>query len=295
MQNTFFTRNQFNKDFGKELASAFDVYSSRKNSGLNDWSIAAYDFIFISDTKEKLENLADFLTKNYSYTTNKVTRTDNLWELTGDAIPFAVTEETLRYWALDLYKKGLEYDCRLDGYGAMGDPQNQIFPERNASKFDSYFEAAMQTYNLRNLGQAFINFSLAIESNPHDPDAWYSRAIVRDKLETWKAARRDYDKAIEIAPNFVSAIVNRAANKDYAGEYDSAIADYDTAIAFDPQNAMAYFNRGNSKLNKGDTTGACSDWQKANELGDQTARSRIDEYCKSPSSFTQKLKGFFGG
>lgn len=73
---------------------------------------------------------------------------------------------------------------------------------------------SMEAYNKRNLGMAAIHFSTSIKINPNDPNSWYSRAIVKDELHTWKAARRDYDKAIELAPDFIDAIVNLAANKD---------------------------------------------------------------------------------
>jgi tetratricopeptide (TPR) repeat protein len=116
---------------------------------------------------------------------------------------------------------------------------------------------------------------------------------MKDKLHTWKAARRDYDKAIELAPDFTDAIVNRAANKDEAGEYEDAIADYTKVIEIKPDDAMAYFNRGNSKLNLKDKKGACEDWNKAKELGAEYAEDRITELCVS-QSFQQKIKGLFG-
>lgn len=280
MENTFFRKSQFNSNFGKEMASAASVYQQRKKSGIDDYALATYDFIFISDGKDKLTRLGNFLGANYYYKVNEVKKQDDYWELTGDATEFPVDENNLMYWALDLYCKGYEFDCKLDGYGAMGDPENQKFPVMETNNADHYFELAMEAYNRRNLGMAVIHFSTAIKINPNDPNSWYSRATVKDELYTWKAARRDYDKAIELAPDFVDAIVNRAANKDEAGEYDEAIDDYSKAIALEPQNEMAYFNRGNSKFNKNDKKGACEDWNKAKELGADYAQERIDEHCK---------------
>jgi len=71
MENTFFTKSQFNSNFSKEMASATSVYEERK--------------------------------KRVSY----------------------------------------EFDCKLDGYGALGDPKNQRFPDMEASKADHYFELAI--------------------------------------------------------------------------------------------------------------------------------------------------------
>jgi len=279
MQNRFFTQAEFNKNFGKEMTSAVDVYEQRKRSGIKDYSLAIYDFIFISDMKDKLVSLADFLKINYDFKINEIANQGDYWELTGDTTEFPVDESNLMYWAIDLYCKGYEFDCKLDGYGAVGDPENQTFLELDAVAVDYYFDKAMEAYNKGNLGMAVIYFSTEIKINPTDPNAWFSRAIIKDELYTWKAARRDYDKAIELAPDFVDAIVNRAANKDEAKEYNEAIKDYTKAIEIDPKNAMAYFNRGNSRFNMNDKKGACEDWTKAKDLGDTTAQERIDRNC----------------
>jgi tetratricopeptide (TPR) repeat protein len=279
MENTFFEKAQFINNFGKEMASATSIYERRKKDGMKDYALATFDFAFISDTKDKVDRLADFLKINYGYSINDIEQLEH-WEVTGNATEFPVDEDNLMYWALDLYCKAYEFDCKLDGYGAMADPKNQVFPNMVDNDADHYFELAMEAYNLRNLGMAMIHFSTAIKINPNDPNSWYSRAIVKDELHTWKAARRDYDRAIELAPDFIDAIVNRAANKDEAGEYDEAIADYSKVIMMDAKNKLAYFNRGNSKLNKKDSKGACEDWQKAKELGADYAQQRLDTYCK---------------
>jgi tetratricopeptide (TPR) repeat protein len=179
-----------------------------------------------------------------------------------------------------LYCKGYKFDCVLDGYGAIDETEVLDIAILKKNDANHYFELGMEAYNNQNLGMAIVHFSTAIKIDPNDPNAWYSRAIIKDELYTWKAARRDYDKAIELAPDFIDAIVNRAANKDEAGEFDSAIEDYNKVINIDPQNVIAYFNRVNSKHNKNDRIGACEDWKKAKELGAEYAQERIDEHCR---------------
>jgi tetratricopeptide (TPR) repeat protein len=280
MENTYFTQDQFNDNFGKEMVSATEVYEERKKSGMKDYALATYDFVYISESKNKLDALGHFLATNYGYKIGETKKEKEYWELSGDATEFPVDEDNLMYWALDLYCKGNEFDCKLDGYGALADPNKQDFPNMDTSLDTHYFELAMEAYNKQNLGMAIIHFSTAIKINPKDPNSWYSRAVAKDELHTWKAARRDYDKAIELAPDFVSALVNRAANKDEAEEYDESIKDYNKAILLDPTNAMAHFNRGNSKYNKGDKQGACDDWKKAKELGADYVQERIDDHCR---------------
>jgi tetratricopeptide (TPR) repeat protein len=278
LENTYFTKEDFNKNFGAEMASANEVYELRKKDGIKDYTLANYDFTFISDRKEKLELLGDLLVRNYGCKIREIKIAGKNWELSGDAIQFPVDEDNLMYWALDLYCKGYQYDCILDGYGAVADPDLGL-PSLSIELYDHYFDLAMDAYNKQNLGMAIIHWSTAIKINSNDPNSWYSRAIAKDELYTWKAARRDYDKAIELAPDFVDAIVNRAANKDEAGEYGEAVIDYTKAIELDPNNAMAYFNRGNSKFNMGDNNGACLDWNKSKDLGADYADERISKMC----------------
>ncbi|QGW28567.1 tetratricopeptide repeat protein [Phnomibacter ginsenosidimutans] len=276
----YFSEAEFNDNFGKEMVSATSVYDRMVKNGMKDYSLVTFDFIYISNSKERLDSLANFLSNNYGFKTNPVKEKKDYWELTGDATEFPVDEDNLLFWALDLYCKGYEFDCKLDGYGALTDPKNQNFPKLDTALAEHYFDLAMEAYNKRNLGMTIVHLSTVLKLDPKDPNAWYSRAIAKDELHTWKSAQRDYDKAIELAPDFVGALVNRAANRDEAGEYNEALKDYDKAISLDPTNAMAFYNRGNTKHNMGDKQGACTDWKKAKQLGADYAQDRIDKLCK---------------
>jgi len=90
--------------------------------------------------------------------------------------------------------------------------------------------------------------SEVIALNPKNANAYYSRAVVKNELHTWKNALRDYDAALEISPTFVSALLNRGSVRDDNGDYVGAIEDYDKAISLsddgDVTKTRAYFNRG---------------------------------------------------
>jgi tetratricopeptide (TPR) repeat protein len=275
----YFTHEEFVENFGKEMASAEDVYALLKQNGLTDSALGTFDVVYISDSKEKLDSLGDFLTRNYGFKMKNPVQVGDHWEIAGDTKPIPVDLENLLYWALDLYVKGFEFDCYLDGYGAMMD-KNPEFLKMDTTMEDHYFEAGLDAYNRRDLGSAIINWTLAIKINPKGPNAYYSRAIAKNELHTWKSALRDYDKAIELAPDFVDALVNRAATRDDHGDYKGAIEDYNKAIELNPDDSMAYFNRGNTRLNMGDNKLACADWNKAKELGADYADERIKEHCK---------------
>lgn len=239
MINTFFTLAEFNENYSEEISLAADVYERRKADGMKDFSFSAFEFVFTSDSKPKLEKLGQFLSANYDYEIGEINEGNDDWELNGVATEFPVDLDNLVYWVLNMYCKGHKFDCRLDGYGAFDDSEEQTFPDIDADLYSHYFDLAMESYDKGNLGMGVIHFSTAIRIKPQDPNSWYSRAILKDELHTPKAARLDYDKAIEIAPDFIDAIINRAANKDEAGEHDNAIADYSFAISLEPGNGLA--------------------------------------------------------
>jgi len=281
----FITWEQFTQNFGKEMVSAQDVFNNMKESGVSDFSLAKFDFHFVSNTKNKLEKLQDFLIEHYPYEIKSIKKIKKgLWELNGESNEIPITEDILLYWGLDMYKRGYEFDAKLDGYGAPFDPKNQKYPNFDNSKEDSYFDKGVDCYNSGDLSGAIINWTITIKINPKDPNSYYSRAIVKNELYTWKSSLKDYDKAIEIAPDFISALTNRGSVKDENGDYEGAIEDYNKVINLEKvdieNKQMAYFNKGNSEFNLGNKDNACKDWNKAYELGAEYALERINEKCK---------------
>lgn len=281
----FITWEQFTQNFGKEMVSAQDVFNNMKESGVSDFSLAKFDFHFVSNTKNKLEKLQVFLKEHYPYEIKSIKKIKKgLWELNGETNEIPITEDLLLYWGLDMYKRGYEFDAKLDGYGAPFDPKNQKYPNFDNSKEDSYFDKGVECYNSGDLSGAIINWTITIKINPKDPNSYYSRAIVKNELYTWKSSLKDYDKAIEIAPDFISALTNRGSVKDENGDYAGAIEDYKKVINLEKvdieNKQMAYFNKGNSEFNLGNKNNACKDWKKAYELGAEYALERINENCK---------------
>lgn len=277
----FITWEQFTQNFGKEMVSAQDVFNNMQKSGVSDFSLAKFDFHFVSNAKDKLNKLKDFLNKHYPYEIKSIKKNKKgLWELKGETNEIPITEDNLLYWALDMYKRGYEFDAELEGYGAPFDPKNQKFPNYDKTKEDYYFNKGIENYNSGDLSGAIINLTICIEINPEDPNSYYSRAIVKNELYAWKSAIADYDKAIELAPKFIDAIVNRGTVKDENGDYEGALKDYEKALELRPNDAMTYFNIGNTKFNQGKKSEACENWKKAKELGADYAQERISKKCK---------------
>ncbi|WP_312508877.1 tetratricopeptide repeat protein [Chryseobacterium culicis] len=283
MNNTFITWDKFSQGFGKEMTIAEDVFNLMEKNGLEERCLVKMDFTFISDRKENLVELSEFVSQHYQYTVEDVKKTDGFWELDGRTGAIPITKDNLMYWALDMYKRGFEFDAELDAYGGFTDGDDQIFPDLSTDKAIEYFNLGIQFYNNGDLSGALFNWSLVIDITPDDVDAYYSRAIVKNELYTWKAALRDYDKALELAPDFVSALINRGSLKDENGDYEGAMQDYQKVLQLDNvelENLQeVHFNLGNTNFNMGKKDEACSNWIKAFDLGADYAKENIEKYC----------------
>jgi tetratricopeptide (TPR) repeat protein len=278
----FFSWDEFAAGFGGELEIAQGVYDSMRNSGLVDNALLDLDFSFVSDECGKLQQLADFLLERPGYGVSRIAATDAGWELEGRVTEMPVTLDFLTYWALDLYKSGYEHDAKAESYG--GEVADERFPDLDASKQEFWFDQALACYDRGDLSGAIIGWTHVLSINPQNPDALFSRAIVKNELFTWKAALADYDAAIAIAPAFAAALVNRGSLRDDHGDTQGALADYDRVIALPDADLgnrqMAYFNRGNTLFKLGDRAGACAHWAAARDRGADFAQERIDEHCR---------------
>ncbi len=213
----------------------------------------------------------------------EIKKIEGLWELNGKTNEIPVSEDNLLYWALDMYKRGFEFDSELDAYGASVDYDHQKFPKIEDKDNDYFFKQGLTFYRQQNLSSALFWFTFAIDKDPKDVDSYYSRAIIKNELYTWKSALKDYNKAIEIAPKFAAALINRGSIKDENGDFEGAIADYNSALSINnldiEQKRNALFNRGNTKFNLRNNKEACEDWNLALQAGAEYAQERIDMHC----------------
>jgi tetratricopeptide (TPR) repeat protein len=287
MNNSFFSWSNFVDNFGGQIVSAEEVFTNMIKGGLKENSLLKFDFHFISNDRKNIEALNVFLKEHYLYTFESIIeREDKLWELSGLTNKIPVTSDNLMYWVLDMHKRGYEFDSEFDGYGAPYDPEEQSQPDFSNDKEDYYFDLGIERYNAGDLSGAIINWSNVIEINGKEVNSYYSRAIVKNELYTWKSALKDYDEAIEIAPNFISALLNRGSLKDENEDYEGAIQDYDLVISNKHSDEddlrKAYFNKGNTYLNLNKKNEACKYWKNASELGAEYANERIQKYCEKP-------------
>jgi len=284
MENTYFTWEDFTANYNAQIDSCDKLLNRITENGMKANSLLSFDFHFLSDEKQKVEALFEFIKSSYTYKLKDIIlRDDGLWELTGETNEFALTFDNVLFWILDMYKRGYEFDCTLDGYGALSDVKNQSFPDLNPDLEQQYFEKGLELYKGGDLSGAIINWSLVLEIKPDEVNALYSRAIVKDELYCKLAALADYDKAIELVPNFMSALVNRGSLKDSMHDFEGAIADYNSIIENEKSDqktvAQAYFNKGNTYLQLENLADAKLNWESASKMGADYVDEQIKRYC----------------
>lgn len=106
----------------------------------------------------------------------------------------------------------------------------------------------------------------AIEHDPGNADAWYSRASVRAAEGDPEGALSDYTTALELGLRYRESIVaygNRGLLRFEAGDFPGAEADFSAVIDRQPRQKSlmkaALLKRAAAKENLGDKEGASAD------------------------------------
>lgn len=284
MQNNFFSLERFTQNFNREMSVAKKIYNQMHYEGLTNNCFIKIDFTFISDKKENLSYLINFLYQHYPYSLDEVKQSGSIFEFSGKTNPIPFTEDNIKYWAIDLYSQGYKFDSELDAYGAVVDQNNQSFPELTPHKLRTYFDNGISCYQNENLSGAIFFLSLVLEIDPLDADAYYNRALIKEELNDKDSALDDYNKSIAQNYSFTDALLNRGALRDDIGDYSGAIEDYLKVLNIKNANLedqqKAYYNLGNTKYKIGDKKEACKSWKKSFDLGADYAHEHIENFCE---------------
>ncbi|GEM_PF-2563663 len=113
---------------------------------------------------------------------------------------------------------------------------------------------------------AINDYSTAAELEPSNALIYYNRGISYDALEMPELALADYDQSIGYDDQYAYTWNNRGHLYASLGEWDQAIQDYTQAVTLDPTYATAFNNRAIVYVQLGDTDSARSDYQSALEI-----------------------------
>jgi tetratricopeptide (TPR) repeat protein len=106
------------------------------------------------------------------------------------------------------------------------------------------FENGEEKYKARDFEGAIMDFTLALEKDPGNPEILYQRAMSYFHLGKKSLALIDMDEAVEMQPNYSFRYSSRAFMRDSFGDVIGAIKDYKEAINLDPEDAISYNNLG---------------------------------------------------
>ena len=135
-----------------------------------------------------------------------------------------------------------------------------------------HIERAKQLYWSENIQDAINTFTLAIEMEPNNVDAYIGRGLSWDKLQKHLEAVDDYTHAIKIAPTTIVPYIFRGSAYVSLKDYSKAIEDYNRIIELKPNLSFAYEFRGKIWAVSGDYSKAILDFNDALAL-DPTAGS----------------------
>jgi tetratricopeptide (TPR) repeat protein/cell division septation protein DedD len=146
--------------------------------------------------------------------------------------------------------------------------------QRAADAFTLAIESAphdFEAYNNRGFAKiytgdydgAIADCSQAIQYNPGSAKAYNNRGFAYIFKESYEMALSDFDRAIAINPRYVDAHSNRCLAEIRQQRYAHAVKDCSQALAINPRSAKALYNRGFARDRQGDHAGALDDYIQA--------------------------------
>lgn len=165
------------------------------------------------------------------------------------------------YFAQAYYVKGYAFLELGDTTRAISSYQTTI--EQDPDHFDAYLELGI-IFSFRNDPLALDYFKNALQINPNERRALYSKGMFEQEHELYNEAIVTYTKAIEAHPNFKEAHHNLGyVHMYYLHLYREATHYFTRAIEVDPKYFEAIYNRGYCFELMGDIGNAEKDYKLA--------------------------------
>ncbi len=148
-------------------------------------------------------------------------------------------------------------------------------------KSKEYFTKAQQSYSVAKYKEAVEYYTLSINADSTNTNAWIRRGFTRGLLKDFDGEMSDYSSVINFDPQHKWAYISRGSARNRLGDYKNAMADFNKAIEIDSKDPEAYNNRGFTKKAMGDKEGACDDWNKSKKLGNDEAKIILkNNHCR---------------
>ncbi|MCA8923304.1 MAG: tetratricopeptide repeat protein [Planctomycetes bacterium] len=130
---------------------------------------------------------------------------------------------------------------------ALGAPSTPRIAEGSRHVARGRFEEALEA------------FSEAIRENPHHPQPWTKRGIVRARTGDLAGAVQDYSEALGVDDVYLPAWANRASAEFHRGNLEATVHDASRALELAPSLAQAWLFRGIARARLGEARAAEED------------------------------------
>ena len=134
---------------------------------------------------------------------------------------------------------------------------------------EPYLLRAIAKIQLGDYTGATLDCNAAIERNPFQPGAYYTRGFIYRQTNQLEKAERDFSEALIFAPENRTYIAMRADVLAELRQYDLALRDINHLLHRDPQSAALHFEKGSICLRSKDTICALESFTHATEYDSQ--------------------------
>ena len=134
---------------------------------------------------------------------------------------------------------------------------------------EPYLLRAIAKIELGDYTGAELDCNAAIERNPFQPGAYYTRGYIYRITDQLERAEKDFSHALVFAPENRTYIAMRADVLAGMEQYDLALQDINHLLHRDPLSASLHYEKGSICLRSGDTICAEQSFSKATEYDSQ--------------------------
>ena len=113
--NRFFTKDIYDTEIALDVNE--DVLNRIYADNIKSSDKLNIEFVFITDAKEKAEDLALQIVQEYpTYSNIKVEESDDFWKVYGITDEIEMDLNIINHWNQELWDLGYKFDCKLDGW-----------------------------------------------------------------------------------------------------------------------------------------------------------------------------------
>ena len=114
-----------------------------------------------------------------------------------------------------------------------------------------YSSYAQTLFDLERFDEAITCYDRAIQIAPKEPDAYFERGVIFQKMGRSAQALADFDKGLARRTDYATAYNNRGAALVALNRRVEALESYAKAIVLEPENALAYSNQASALKESG--------------------------------------------